>query len=227
MDSIGSSALIVLFGGLFPSLAWLWFWRREDSAHPEPRYVITIAFLAGMATVIAVIPLQKAVAPLLPTATIIFTVWSAIEELGKYIAARITVLWRKDNDEPIDSVIYMVAVALGFAALENALFLLSPLAGSSLAQTIITGDLRFVGATLLHILSSSIVGCALALSYYKDRVTRTWWVAGGLVIAIFFHASFNYLILHTPQAQVLRTFMIVWISLIGLMAVLEYVKRIR
>lgn len=227
MDSLGSSALIVILGAFLPSLAWLWFWRREDSAHPEPRYTIAIAFLAGMCTVIAVIPLQKAVAPLLPTATIIFTVWSAIEELGKYIAARITVLWRKDNDEPIDSVIYMVAVALGFAALENALFLLSPLAGTTLAQTIVTGDLRFVGATLLHVLASAMVGCALAFSFYKDRVTRTWWVAGGLIVAILFHSGFNYLILNTPQEQVLRTFMFVWISLIGLLAVLEYIKRIR
>ncbi len=227
MESFGSSVLIVLLGGLFPSLAWLWFWRREDSKHPEPRYLIALAFIAGMITVAVVIPIQKSVAPLLSTATLIFTAWSAIEEIAKYLAARITVLWRADDDEPIDSVIYMVAVALGFAALENALFLLSPLAGESLKQTIITGDLRFVGATLLHVLASAIVGCALALSFHKDRIARTWWVAGGLFIAIVFHASFNFLILNTPQEHILRTFMFVWISLVVLLAVLEYIKRIR
>jgi len=29
-------------GGLFPSLAWLWFWLREEADHPEPRKLIAL-----------------------------------------------------------------------------------------------------------------------------------------------------------------------------------------
>src|SRR3990167_2871775 len=99
-------------GGLFPALAWLWFWRREDRAHPEPRKLIALAFFAGMVTVAVVIPIQKYVATFLATQAVIFTAWSAIEEVTKYFAARVTVLWRREDDEPIDPVIYMVAVTL-------------------------------------------------------------------------------------------------------------------
>ena len=111
-----------LRGECSPALAWLWFWRREDSAHPEPRRLIALAFFAGMVTVVIVIPVQKFIAPYLASTAILYTAWSAIEEVMKYLAARFTVPNRREDDEPIDPVIYMVAVALGFAALENALF---------------------------------------------------------------------------------------------------------
>jgi hypothetical protein len=43
-----------------------------------------------------------------------------------------------DNDEPIDAVVYMVTVALGFAAVENTLFsALSPLSGNSVCRPLL------------------------------------------------------------------------------------------
>ena len=213
-------------GGIFPALAWLWFWRREDSKHPEPRRLIALAFIAGMLTVAIVIPIEKFVAGYLPSETAVFTVWSAIEEIMKFAVAWIVVLRLRDDDEPIDPVIYMVALALGFAAAENSLFLLSPLAGNTAVETFITGNLRFVGATLLHVLSSAAIGVAFGLAFYKPRSIRRRYIFGGVILAILLHSTFNFLILHTPEANLLRTFMYVWILLVILLAALEYVKRI-
>ncbi len=213
-------------GGVFPALAWLWFWRREDSKHPEPRRLIALAFLAGMVTVAIVIPIQKAIRPLFADLTLVFVLWSGIEEVMKYVVARVTVLGRREDDEPIDPVIYMVTVALGFAAVENALFLMSPLSGSTLLETILTGNLRFVGATLLHVLSSAAVGVALGLSFYKSKAAKRLYALGGVILAVVLHGTFNFLILNTPEEHLLRTFGLVWIGLIALLAVLEYIKRI-
>lgn len=213
-------------GGLFPALAWLWFWLREDAPHPEPRRLIALAFFAGMVTVIVVIPIQKFVAVYLTTQTLVFIAWSTIEEVMKYLAARVTVLRRREDDEPIDPVIYMVAVALGFAALENALFILSPLAGETVLQSVLTGNLRFVGATLLHVLSSAVVGVALALSFYKSRSEKRLYVFGGVILASALHSAFNFLILNTAEEHLLRIFGVVWLGVIALLAVLEYIKRI-
>ncbi len=218
--------LAALAGGLLPALAWLWFWRREDSRHPEPRSLIALAFFAGMVTVAVVIPIQKAVAPFLSSTTAIFAAWSAIEEVAKYLAARFTVLRLREDNEPIDPVIYMVTVALGFAAAENVLFLLSPLSGDTLAQTILTGNFRFIGATLLHVLSSATIGLALAFSFYKKRRVRRRAAFIGVILAIALHALFNFLILNTPEEHLYRTFSYVWIGLVALLAALEYVKRI-
>lgn len=228
------SILAAALGGILPALAWLWFWLREDSRNPEPRMLIALAFLAGMISVAIAVPLELSAKQLLEagtlgfvaSSTVIYSIWSAMEELIKYALAYATVLRRADDDEPIDPVIYMVTVALGFAGAENVLFLLSPLSGQTLAQTIATGDLRFVGATLLHVLSSSLIGVALGLSFYWRR--RSHYTMGliGLAAAIALHISFNYLILNTPQEMLLRTFSYVWIGVIALLAVLEYIKRI-
>ncbi|HEY4488488.1 MAG TPA: hypothetical protein VJB97_03140, partial [Candidatus Paceibacterota bacterium] len=85
-------------GGLLPALAWLWFWLREDSVHPEPRRLIALAFFAGMVTVAIVIPIENALSALVSdgtyivlsagaATTLIFALWSIIEEVCKYIAA--------------------------------------------------------------------------------------------------------------------------------------------
>lgn len=214
-------------GGILPALAWLWFWRREDSRSPEPRKLIALAFFAGMITVAVVIPIEKFVAPLLGSTTLIFLAWSSIEEVFKYIAASITVLWRREDDEPIDPVIYMVTVALGFAAAENTLFLLSPLAGESVLQTVMTGNLRFVGATLLHVLSSAAIGVFLGLSFYKRRSIKRVYALIGVILACILHGAFNFFILNTAEGDIMRTFFFVWIGVVALIAILEYLKRLR
>jgi len=218
--------LIAIVGGVLPSLAWLWFWLREDSTHPEPRRLIALAFLAGMATVAVAVPIEQYVAQFIHSETLIFTAWSSIEEVLKYVAALLTVLWQREDDEPIDAVIYMVTVALGFAALENTLFLLSPLAGSTPLEAIVTGNLRFVGATLLHVLSSAVIGVSLALSFYESHGQKIFHAFIGVILAAILHASFNFFILNTPEGELLRTFFFVWIGVIALLAMLEFVKRI-
>jgi RsiW-degrading membrane proteinase PrsW (M82 family) len=214
-------------GGILPALAWLWFWRREDSRSPEPRRLIALAFFAGMVTVGLVIPMEKYAATFLVGQTAIFTAWSFIEEIMKYVAARASVLWRREDDEPIDPVIYMVTTALGFAALENSLFLLSPLSGSTLLQTIITGNLRFIGATLLHVLSSAVIGVALGFAFYKPKRVKRLYAFWGVILACILHSTFNFFILNAAEDHLLRTFAFVWLGLIALLAVLEFIKRIR
>jgi RsiW-degrading membrane proteinase PrsW (M82 family) len=221
------SYAIAIAGGIFPALAWLWFWIKEDSRNPEPRRLIALAFITGMLTVMIVIPIQKFAAGFLVTQTAIFAAWSTIEEFTKYIMAWIMVLHRRENDEPVDAVIYMVAVALGFAGLENALFLLSPLSGDTLIQTVMTGNLRFIGATLLHVFSSAVVGIFLAFSFYRSRLAKEWYAAYGVILASLLHIGFNFLILNTADEHLLRAFAGVWVGVIAVLFALEFVKRIK
>ncbi len=220
------SFAVAILGGIFPALAWLWFWIKEDT-HPEPKRLIALAFIGGMLTVVLVVPIQKFAAGILVTQTAMFAAWSTIEEFAKYAVAWLLVLHRRENDEPIDAVIYMVALALGFAGLENALFLLSPLAGETLVQTVITGNLRFIGATLLHVFSSAIVGLFLAYAFYKPFLLREWYTALGVILASLLHIAFNFLILNTADEHILRTFAGVWVGVIGVLFALEFVKRIK
>ncbi len=227
-----ASIAIGAIGGFLPAILWLWFWLHEDRAHPEPRSLILLAFLAGLCAVPLVIPLQKISQVGLEALGVsagslgVYIAWSFLEEITKYTVAWFAVLRRRAVDEPIDMVVYMIVVALGFAAAENALFLLSPLSGDTYTAMILTGNFRFIGATLLHTLASASVGVVLAFSFYKPRHTRTLWAILGVILAGALHSAFNFLILHTPGTQLLRTFTVVWIGVVVLLAIIERVKKV-
>lgn len=152
--------------------------------------------------------------------------WAAIEEVMKFGLAYFTVLSHKANDEPIDPMIYMITVALGFAAAENALFLIDPIANSGFVESVLTGNFRFLGATLLHVLSSSLIGLALGLAFYKRRATRFFYATLGLILAVILHGAFNFFILRSNGGELMRIFAFVWVGLILLLIAFERIKRI-
>ena len=98
--------------------------------------------------------------------------WALIEEVLKYAVAAAFILWRHAVDEAPDYVIYMITVALGFAAAENMLFLLTPIMQGGARGGIFTGDVRFLGSTLLHVVASASIGFALAFSIKSQPASR-------------------------------------------------------
>src|SRR3989344_6540894 len=100
--------------------------------------------------------------------------------------------------------IYMLTAALGFAALENTLFLIAPLANGDITKSLLTGNLRFIGATLLHIAASSIIGAFAAFFFYKSKKIKDAAIFIGLIVAIILHAAFN-LIINTEKDNALRS----------------------
>ena len=107
---------------------------------------------------------------------------AAIEEGVKLLAVFTSLRHAKDLDEPIDYMVYMVIVALGFATMENLLFLF---AAESVTELVGLALLRFIGATLMHAIAAGFIGYFWA----RRELLR------GLIIAVALHASFNYLIL--------------------------------
>ncbi len=214
---------IAFLAGLIPALFWLWFWLREDKAHPEPKALIITSFIAGILIVPLVLPLQQYAMERFVGDNLIF-VWVIIEEVLKYSAALIVVLWNKAVDEPIDAIIYMITIALGFSALENALFIYNPLDKGEYINSFLTGNFRFLGATLLHVLASGTVGVFMALSYYARSSIKVFVATLGLFVAIILHALFNFFIMDANGKTVLGVFMFVWMGIIVLFLIFEKVK---
>jgi RsiW-degrading membrane proteinase PrsW (M82 family) len=214
-------------GGILPALIWLHFLLKEDARCPEPRSLILVAFLAGMLSVVASLPIETFFARVLPPGPSTIIAWSAVEETMKYLLASLLVLWRRSVNETIDLVIYMITVALGFAALENALFLIGPFMEGRVLDGISVNHLRFVGASLLHVVASSIIGFALALAYLKTRTVRMLYATGGLILAIALHAVFNFLIIAPDGTHTLKAFFLVWTGAIVFFALFEILKYFR
>jgi len=216
---------IAFVAALIPALFWLWFWLREDNKHPEPGLLIAITFIAGMAVVPLALPLQQLAIDYYSNDTLIW-VWVIIEEVLKYGVAAAIILWNRAVDEPVDMVIYMIAIALGFAALENTLYMMHPLAGGSYAETAIGAAFRFLGATLLHVLASATVGVALAFAFCRGAIAQLVYGMAGLFMAIVLHAFFNLTIMNASGESMLAVFLFVWIGIIMLFLVFEKIKRV-
>ena len=218
--------LVAFAGGLFPALIWLWFFLKEDKKNPEPRLLIILAFLAGMLAVLISLVLEHLSGAWGLVGLPLILLWAFIEEGVKFAMAGVTVLWRTQDDEPIDPVIYMITVALGFAALETSLFLLGPLLERDIPSAIINGNLRFLGAALLHVISSAAVGIALAFAFYRPLAVKIRYGAIGLLVATVLHAFFNFFIIEFNGRAAMVVFFIVWIAVIVLLLLFEKVKRI-
>ncbi|MGB2762558.1 MAG: PrsW family intramembrane metalloprotease [Minisyncoccales bacterium] len=118
-----------------------------------------------------------------------------VEEFFKYLVVRYKVLNNPEFDEPVDAMIYMIIAGLGFAALENILYLLPHLFPViKFSETFQITTIRFLGAVFLHTLCSATMGYFLALSIYEAK-NRFKFLFIGLFIAGLLHGLFNYSII--------------------------------
>ena len=132
---------------------------------------------------------------------------AAIEEVFKFGAVYFVIKGRKEFDEPIDAMIYLIVAALGFAAVENIASVVQSNGFEVNIGPLETTALRFVGATLLHALSSGLVG------YYWARsiIARSGYfaaIAAGLFWATLLHSIFNYLIIKFEPLSLATVFLI-------------------
>jgi RsiW-degrading membrane proteinase PrsW (M82 family) len=211
-------------GGLLPAFVWLYFLLKEDARCPEPRALIAVTFIAGMIAVPLALPFEQFAKAHLTGSLNVFTAWALIEELLKYGMVAAFIFWRGAVDEAPDYVIYMVTVALGFAAAENMLFLIAPLSGQDFAMSLFTGDVRFLGSTLLHVVASATIGFALAFSSNYRGLGRASLAALGLILAVALHTAFNMLIIGQGTSTALAACFLVWMVAVVFFAAFEVLK---
>ncbi len=210
-------------GGILPAILWLEFWIRK-SAHREPRRLIILTFVLGMISVFIAGPLEASISKWLIDFTLIsFLCWAFIEEIVKFLAAYAG-LHTRFCDDPIDPAIYLITSALGFAAMENILFLFDPLSLWNIEHGIMTVIFRSVGATVLHIIASGTVGLAIGFAFHRSKLTGRISLFVGLSVAVLLHTAFNSLIIRSED-KVLWIFGGVWILLIALILILEKIKN--
>lgn len=229
-----STFFFAFAGGILPACLWLWFWLQEDKLDPEPRDLILATFCAGMIATLFAFLIENYLRPYFPfplkenfgiAGLIFIVIWASVEEFVKYAAAYLVVLRRRENDEPIDNMIYLLTAALGFAAIENAFFLLDTIQKGEIIQSLINGNLRFIGSTLLHVVSSATIGILMAFAFCKMPSTKRLYTTIGFILAILLHTLFNFYILNGDN-MIFAVFSVLWIGVIILLIFFERAKRI-
>jgi len=216
------------------------FWLQEDNNHPEPLKRILKAFFGGMLMVPIALFLQLTlhktfeipynILDLLRTSflggSLAVFIFAGIEEALKFLAAYFIGIRSEDSDEAVDVMVYMIAAALGFAALENTLHLFTPLLAGETTAAFFTGNMRFIGATLIHVSSSAVVGFALALAFFQKKSSRIEHIIFGLFIATLLHTIFNLFIINRQALHTIGALILVWIGTLILFFLFEKIKHV-
>ncbi len=213
--------------GLLPGFAWLIFYFTEEP-HPEPKRLIVLTFFVGVAFGFFTIVVEQMFShaesqwDIQELSLISLAGLALIEEVLKFGAAYFAVGKSPLLDEPVERMLYMIVAAMGFATLENigAVSNISLVASQTamVGAFFATASLRFVGATLLHSLTSGIVGYHWALGVARKKVG--WNLAFGLVIATALHTFFNHLILDYGDI----TYVVVFLLIVGFFVLNDFEK---
>jgi protease PrsW len=183
--------IIVFLVALAPCVFWLWLIYRWDRYKPEPRSMIIRTFFLGLLVAIPVALIEGFLYPqtaggpttLQSAAYLAFAVAGITEEAGKFLIVRGTVYNSPHFEEPADGLVYSAAAALGFASLENVVYILS----FGLQVILVRG----LFSNLAHVLFSSLWGYPLALA--KLGILRPQGAYIGLVLAMIAHGLFDFL----------------------------------
>lgn len=184
----------LLILGFAPALFWLWYFYLKDRYAPEPRAWILRIFLLGMLSTIPIALIEGMIGIVFPSDVfLVVVVAPVVEEIGKFLVVYWFVFRRPVFDEPVDGIVYAVTAALGFAALENFVYLFAAYS-ETLTLPLELSLLRAVLSVPGHALMSSMWGYALGQSLVTPHPLATRLIYHGLLLAILLHAAFNLLV---------------------------------
>jgi len=185
----------------------------KDRIEREPLGWLVFSFVIGILTVLPAALVQHAVGITpdqifemqgIEFTIYIFTVIAASEETAKYLALRYLIYPRSVFNERYDGIMYGVSISLGFAAIENVLYVF--VFGNHIAWV------RMLSAIPLHCLTGIFMGYFIGRAKFEpDVIKRKMDFLKALFSAIFVHGIYD--------VAALSEGIISWVFLFGILAV--------
>ncbi|WP_298526721.1 PrsW family glutamic-type intramembrane protease [uncultured Porphyromonas sp.] len=190
-------SLLLILSAILPALLFLIFIYRKD-LHKEPRRLLLKSYLIGMILVLPILGTEILLSQTPPRGEISVLLYNAFivaalsEEGWKLLLLARTTWHSPELDEPIDGIVYAVFVGLGFATVENILYVLQ--------QGFSTSLLRALFSVPGHGLFGVVMGYFYAQARFAPtRGKRMQQLALALLLPIAFHGSYNYLIFQSAS----------------------------
>jgi len=171
--------LLVL--AIAPALFIFLYIYRKDCYEPEPLHLVLWVFFLGALAVIPAGILELPFPDGLVTSSIAAPV---IEETLKFLVVFVAVYRHPEFDEPMDGIVYAMAAGLGFATVENILYVLE--------GGVAVGIVRAVASVPGHVIFSCIWGFALGTAKFRPASGRKWIILPALSMAMLLHGIFNF-----------------------------------
>jgi RsiW-degrading membrane proteinase PrsW (M82 family) len=200
---------------LGPVVALLFFFWVKDRYERDPLKYLLLTLGAGVVSAIPVVIVEMLWVftsydiSALTIGELSFVTFVAIgltEEFFKALAFFIPVYWSKHFNEPYDGIMYGVAAALGFAGIENVMYVLM--------GGVPTAFIRAITAVPAHAMFGLFIGYfAGRAKFAKRKWVKPFLILTGFLIAVFLHGLYD-LIAMWPRHQ------LAWLWLFPLLAVM-------
>ncbi|WP_232696294.1 glutamic-type intramembrane protease PrsW [Brevibacillus daliensis] len=205
--------MITLIGAaVAPGLALLCYFYLRDNLEPEPISMVVRSFIFGILIAFPVMILQY----IIQVEWGFNSVWASsvlsaaiVEEFFKWLVVFLTAYKHVEFNEPYDGIVYAVATSLGFATLENLLYL------------ILNGNTVAIWRSLLPVSSHALF--AVWMGYYMGRAkfageneNRRVFLLFSLFLPMLLHVIYNVIFMSAQYWMMLIIpFMIVlwWLGL--------------
>jgi RsiW-degrading membrane proteinase PrsW (M82 family) len=184
------NVLFLMAIALAPGAAIGLYIYLKDKHEREPIGLLVKSFFFGaVSTIITLViswPISRLV-PLDPTsltqqAAHAFLLVALIEEFSKFIFVRWVLYPNKNFNEPFDGIVYSVTVSLGFAGLENILYVLD--------GGVETALLRMFTAVPAHASFGVLMGYFLGKAKFEHK--KAQYALYALGVATLFHGAYDY-----------------------------------
>lgn len=186
--------LSLLSMALAPAVVLITFVYFRDKYEREPLGLLIKCFLFGAFSIAPAIGLETLLMGLglgegpglIQTAIFAFITVAFSEELSKYIFLRWYAYPKKDFNEPYDGIMYTMMIGMGFATVENVLYVLE--GGMS------TALVRMFTAVPAHATFAIIMGFYAGKAKF-DKKNEAAYLLTGLLLAILFHGAYDFFLM--------------------------------
>jgi RsiW-degrading membrane proteinase PrsW (M82 family) len=182
---------LILVIAFAPGLFWLWYFYKKDVYEPEPLSLIAKMFFLGMVSTVLALVLEILTGEFITGILFFALAVPIIEESVKFFMVHQYAYKNREFDEPMDGIVYATATALGFATLENVIYIFGQ---SSLSSLMVTGIFRAILTVPAHALFSVFWGYGLGIAKFRPPGKRSTLIIGSLMLGIAVHAIFNFLL---------------------------------
>ncbi|KYD20228.1 hypothetical protein B4135_2004 [Caldibacillus debilis] len=182
---MGFAMISVVSAGIAPGLALLSYFYLKDEYEKEPVLQVLKTFILGAALVFPIMFIQYVLdyEQVFPARVLrAFIVAGFLEEFFKWFFLYYTVFKFRLLDEPYDGIVYGVSISLGFATVENILFLMANGIQYALGRAVLPVS--------SHALFGVIMGYYLGKSEFAGR-GKPVYLALSVVLPILFHGLYD------------------------------------
>ena len=188
-------SLYLLALAIAPGIAICFYIYFKDKYEKEPIRLLVISFILGVLSVVPTLLLSELGTYFFgfePTSSnLVFSLISCVigiglvEEFSKFIFVRYYAYKKDDFNEPFDGIVYCVMVSMGFATIENILYVAA--SGAS------TGWLRMFTAVPMHAVFAIVRGYYLGVQ--KSFGVKTA-ALQGLLLASLLHGVYDFVLMY-------------------------------